>query len=43
MTPATRERSSGMLRSSPGTTAVPRARKRQLLSSGMTLRTINIC
>lgn len=36
---ATRERSSGMDLSSPGTTAVPKARKRQELSSGITRRT----
>ena len=36
---ATRERSSGMLRSSPGRMAVAKARKRQLLSSGITRST----
>lgn len=37
---ATRERSSGIDWSSPGTIAVPKARKRQELSSGITLRTV---
>lgn len=41
MADATRERSSGMLWSSPGRMAVPSARNRQLLSSGITRKTMD--